>query len=248
MAVMYGKSALMQSAKRLIFPPRCVSCGGLTDTDHGLCAACWRETAFILGAACDKCGAPLPGEAADAGDICDDCLVIERPWARGRAALSYTGTARRLVLQLKHGDRTDLAIPAAHWMARAGAAILSPDSLLVPVPMHWTRFVRRRYNQSALLAQELARLTGIGMVPDALVRNRRTRSLEGQGRDERFRTLDTSIGPHPRRGAALAGREVVLVDDVMTSGATLAACAAATLGAGATRICVLVLARAAKDH
>lgn len=245
---MYGMSAALQSAKRLVFPPRCVSCGGLTETDHGLCAACWREIAFIFGPTCDKCGAPLPGEEAALGDACDDCLATERPWTRGRAALRYAGTARRLVLQLKHADRSDLAIPAARWMAQAGAQMLSPQSLLVPVPMHWMRFVRRRYNQSALLAKELSGLTGIDTIPDALVRTRHTRSLEGQGREDRFRTLDNSIRPHPRHADAMRGRSVVLIDDVMTSGATLAACAQAALAAGASQVCVLVLARTTKDH
>ena len=97
---------------------------------------------------------------------CDDCMVIARPWDKGRAALIYKDKGRSLVLGLKHGDRTDLAIPAAGWMARVGEMILSPDTVLVPVPLHWTRLLRRRYNQSAALARELARITGLAQHPD----------------------------------------------------------------------------------
>jgi predicted amidophosphoribosyltransferase len=151
------------------------------------------------------------------------------------------------VLALKHGDRTDLARPGARWLRAAGAALLTPGSVLVPVPAHWTRLVRRRYNQAALLAHALARLTGLDWLPDALVRNRRTATLDGLTREQRFAMLGAAIRPHPRRGARLKDRPVVLIDDVMTSGATLAAATEACHAGGATEVSVLVLARVAKD-
>jgi ComF family protein len=211
-----------------------------------LCGGCWQETPFLGQAVCDCCGAPVVGAAAE-GDICDQCMKIARPWSRGRAALAYRDNGRRLVLALKHGDRLDLAAPAARWMARAGAPILREGMLAVPVPSHPWRLLRRRYNQAAALAQALSRNAPVTYVPDALVRKRRTKVQDGMGQEARFANMQDAIEPHPRHGARLRGAEVVLIDDVMTSGATLAAAAEAALAAGAREVCMLVLARVAQE-
>lgn len=237
----------MQSLLRLAFPPQCVSCGNLVEQEFGLCGACWRDTHFIAGLVCDLCGTPLPGGDADEIAICDDCLTIARPWRHGRAALLYRDNARRLVLALKHGDRMELVRPAARWMNGVAAPCLAPDSVIVPVPVHYSRLVRRRYNQAAALGLALARLTGRTSIPDLLRRTRRTPVQDGMSREERFRNMAGAIVPAPKAAARLAGRPVLLVDDVMTSGATLAAAADAALAAGAREVCVLVLARVAKD-
>lgn len=203
--------------------------------------------AFIGGLVCDLCGVPLPGEDDGRAEQCDDCLTIARPWAQGRAALLYKDKGRELVLGLKHADRLDLVRPMAGWLARAVVPLLTPDVLLAPIPLHWTRLFRRRYNQSALLTRALSRLTGADQCPDLLVRRRKTESQDGKGRDQRFANLAGALGVHPRRRGLLQGRPVLLVDDVMTSGATFAAAADACLAAGASRVCVLALARVAKD-
>jgi ComF family protein len=236
----------MQSLLRAIYPPQCVSCGALVEETGALCGACWQATPFLGGSVCDCCGAPMLGAVA-AGDHCDQCLTIARPWSRGRAALAYTDNGRKLVLALKHGDRLDLALPAARWMARAGAAILREGMLAVPVPAHRWRLIRRRYNQAAVLAQALARITPVTYVPDALVRLRGTPVQEGMGQEARFANLAGAIAPHPRHGARLKGADVLLIDDVMTSGATLAAAADAARAAGAREVSMLVLARVARD-
>ncbi len=235
--------ARIQTAVSLVYPARCLNCGGLVDSDFGLCGGCWRETEFISGLTCDCCGAPLPGE--DDGQVvhCDACLTRPQDWDHGRAALVYGGQGRRLVLALKHGDRTDLARPASAWMARVAEPLLRGKPLVVPVPLHWSRLLRRRYNQSALLAQALAARTGCECCPDALIRSVATPMLEGRSREERARLLDYAIRPHPRMADRLEGRNVVLVDDVMTSGATLSACARACFSAGADAVSVVVLAR-----
>jgi predicted amidophosphoribosyltransferase len=159
----------------------------------------------------------------------------------------YKGTGRKLVLALKHGDRQDIVLPAAGWMAQAARPILQPDILIAPVPLHWTRMLRRRYNQSALLSSALAQKTGLDYCPDLLIRKKRTASLDGAGRDARFRMLNTAISVAPSRRHKLRGRSILIVDDVMTSGATLAACADACLTADAAQVFVLILARVAKD-
>lgn len=244
----------MQSTLHLLYPPHCLACDTSVVSDFGLCGPCWRDTAFIGGLVCDACGAPLAGDAGDeSGDggggpeYCDDCLQLNRPWRRGRAALLYRDTGRRLVLALKHGDRHDLVGPAAGWMARAAAPILRPDMLVAPVPLHWWRLLTRRFNQSALLAGALAKKAGLAFCPDLLVRPHRTETQDGRDRDGRFANVHGAIAPHRWRGRQAAGRHVLLVDDVMTSGATLSAATAACLAAGAASVSVVTLARVAKD-
>ncbi|WOI55973.1 ComF family protein [Palleronia sp. LCG004] len=232
----------MQSALALIYPPHCATCEAPVSDRGGICGDCWRDTPFILGLCCDVCGMPLPGED-DETWLCDDCLKWGRPWLRGRAALVYEGRARQLVLRIKHGDRLDLVPAAAGWMMRAAAPLLLPETLLVPVPIHWRRLFRRRYNQAAALSREMARIGGCDHAPRALLRPRPTRVQDGKSAAERFSDLEDAIEPHPRYGAAIEGRPVLLVDDVMTSGATLSACTEACYRAGAGKVDVVTLAR-----
>jgi len=239
--------AAIQMVVRLVYPPRCTLCGVTVDDAFGLCGTCWRDTPFITGLVCDSCGAPLPGEA-EVGDIrCDECLVNARPWSQGRAAMRYDANGRRLALALKHGDRHDVARPAGKWLARSAQPMLSPCMVIAPVPLHWTRLLARRFNQSALLSKALARETGLQHIADLLLRQRRTRSLKGLDRAARHATLDGAIRVNPRYVPMVRGARVLLVDDVMTSGATLSAATQACFAAGARDVCVLALARAARD-
>lgn len=237
----------IQAAIHAIYPPQCVTCNALVATDFGLCPDCWRDTPFIAGCVCCKCGTPVPGEAEETDALCDDCSQIARPWNQGRAALLYRDNERRLVLALKHGDRMELARAATPWMLRAAQPLLSRDMVIVPIPLHWWRLIRRSYNQAALLSAALARAAGLAHCPDALLRRRSTGSQEGRTRDDRFANMVGAFTVPPRRRARIEGKRVLLVDDVMTSGATFAAAAEACLGAGAAEVSVLSLARVAKD-
>ncbi len=235
----------LQTALRMIYPPRCLGCGGLVDQDHGLCASCFSETPFVTGLVCDLCGIALPG-TSDIAVFCDDCLSMGRPWKQGRAPLRYEGVARKLVLGLKHGDRHEIVGMAADWMVGACPFDLPKDAIVLPVPLHVFRLVSRRYNQSALLAQAMAKRMGLEFCPYSLVRHRRTVSLDGKSRDARFAELADAISVRPSKAALLRNRPILLVDDVMTSGATLAACAQACHDAQCREIYVTVLARVAK--
>lgn len=227
----------------LIYPPRCLACPELTHAPHGLCAACWRETHFIAGTTCGKCGAPLMGSAD--GDVCERCERHPPAWDRGAAAVVYEGAGRRVVLALKHGDRLDMVGPLAGWMATAGRDLIADCDLIAPVPLHWKRLVKRRYNQSAELAKSLSRRSGRPAVVDLMTRVRATIPQEGMTRDARMKNQSGALAVTPRRRAAVAGMAVLLIDDVLTSGATLSACADCLRDAGAHRIDVLALARVA---
>jgi len=215
----------------------------MVESDFGLCGSCWRDTSFLGGAVCDSCGVQLTSGGQGEFHHCDSCMQTPMPWVQGRSALQYT----KLVLSLKHGDRQEIARPAGLWMANVMRAHVEERTLVVPVPLHWVRLLKRRYNQSALLAKSVGINLGLPWCPDALVRVRRTKSLEGLSRQKRFENLENAIQPHARRGRLLVGRPILLVDDVMTSGATLMACAQACLDAGSGPVRVLTLARAAKD-
>lgn len=242
-----------KAALRMVYPPQCPACSLPVSQEDGLCPACWAEAGFITGTRCGCCGAPLPDDgtrsrdAHAAGLRCDECLAIPRPWSRGVAALRYSGTGRRLVLTLKHGDRPDLAPVLARWLAEAAAPIIDADALIVPVPVHPRRLLKRRYNQAALIGAGLARQLGLAHRPDALRRLRNTPTQDHRNLAGRFDNQRGAIGVAPKEAAQLTGRPVLLVDDVMASGATLAEATLALTSAGAGPVSVAVVARAIKD-
>lgn len=241
--MLHTLSALRGRVIDTIYPPRCLACTTATDAARGLCPSCWANTHFIAGTTCRRCGVPLLGDAG-AEDTCESCTRHPPAWDRGAAAVLYAGAGRRMVLALKHGDRLDMVQPLAAWMARAGRSLLADADLVAPVPLHWRRLVMRRYNQSAELARRLGRDNGRTVVPDLLTRRRATAPQSG-GRDSRTANQAGAFAVTPRHAARLAGARVLLVDDVLTTGATLSACADALRAGGATGIDVLALARVA---
>ncbi len=192
------------------------------------------------------CGTSLPGSESGLV-LCDDCLLMPRPWDAGRAALAYRDLGRRMVLALKHGDRLDIAESAAAWMLSAGASYLDRETVFVPIPVHWSRLLSRRYNQAAELTRALAVRSGRNHVPDGLLRIRRTARHDGLSVEERMRNMEGAIEVNPKRADDLRSRRVCLVDDVMTSGATLAAGTRALKAAGVDHVFVLLLARVEKS-
>ncbi len=228
----------------LVLPPTCVACDEPVDRPGLLCADCFRQTGFITEPFCARCGVPFAAAGLGGADhLCPACREAPPLFQRARAALRYDAQGRRLILPFKHADRTEIATALAPHMARAGAALLAECDVLVPVPLHRGRLFHRRYNQAGLLAKAVGRIAGRRCLLDALQRRRATQSLGEKSAAERAAEVAQAFVVRASRVGAVAARRVLLVDDVMTSGATANACAGALLAAGATLVDVLVAAR-----
>ena len=228
----------------LLLPPECLACTAQVITQGLFCAACFAATTWIADPVCHRCGLPFPSNAAAGRDhTCQACRAAPPAFAAARAALLYDSGARRLILPFKHADRPELAASLAPFLVRAGAPLLARADVLVPVPLHRSRLFARRYNQAALLARAIGRRAGKPVLVDALRRTRPTASLEGKSAAEREAALQGAFAVRPARAAALVGKRVLLIDDVLTSGATADACARALLAAGAASVDVLAAAR-----
>jgi ComF family protein len=233
--------AALRGTLDFALPPRCPGCGTITGEPHRFCLDCWRSLAFLGEPCCVRCG--LPFEFAGGGEAqCGRCLAEPPPFDRLRAAVGYGDVSRQVALKLKYSGRPGLAETLAHFMLRH----LRPEEgerLLVPVPLHRWRIWKRGYNQAALIASALSRRTGLPVELDLLTRTRATPPLKGLGRRERALAVRGSFKVRPGARDRLAGRRVLLVDDVYTSGATAAACARALKRGGAASVDVLCWAR-----
>jgi len=239
-----GVAAALRGALDVLLPPSCLTCDRPVAAQGTFCAECFRGAAFVTEPLCVTCGVPF-AHAGQGGPerLCPGCRAHPPPWGQARAALRYDGHAKRLVLPFKHADRPELALALAPMMARAGAALLRRAELIAPVPLHRRRLFARRYNQAALLARALARLSGVPALPELLRRTRPTVPLGELSAQRRAETVAGAFAVRPQQVARLHGKRVLLVDDVLTTGATAAACTEVLLAAGATSVDVLVAAR-----
>src|ERR1700727_832374 len=227
-------------------PTLCVSCRDPVD-GGGVWRNCWAKRSFIAPPFCPRLGIPF---VYDPGPDMLSMEAIANPpaYTRARAAVRYDDVARTLVHALKYQDRTDLTPAMGRWMARAGRELLGEADALVPVPLHWRRGWSRRYNQSGALARVIEWQTGVKLVSEALRRVRPTQQQIGLSRTERASNVQGAFKVAADRKADIAGRRVILVDDVLTSGATAGACAQALLRAKAAQVDVLVFARVVDTH
>jgi ComF family protein len=225
-----------------VLPPRCLKCGDVLSTAQGLCPDCWRKLTWLAAPCCACCGQPFPFDAGE-GALCGACLQKRPAYDRARAVFRYDDESRDLVIGLKHADRTETVPALAGWMSRAGAGLLESAELIVPVPLHWTRLATRRFNQAALLAQAIGRTAGLPVLPQALLRRRATRSQGHLGRLARFRNVKGAIAVAERHATTVTNRRILLIDDVITTGATIESAAKALISAGARQVDVLALAK-----
>jgi len=221
-------------------PPRCPGCGVVTPEDHQFCVDCWRELDFLGPPACATCGIPFDLDRGE-GALCGRCIADPPAFDRARAAIAYGPIARRMVVRMKHGGRPQLAITLARLMER----LLEQDEqvVLAPVPLHRWRIWRRGFNQSALIAGALARRKRLVAIPGLLTRVKPTPMLRGLNPSARAKAVRGAFRVDPAHRPQVAGRVVVLVDDVLTTGATANACARALRRAGAAEVRVIALAR-----
>ena len=238
--------AFLRSAADFLWPPR-----SLVSRERGagkgpLSPQEFTQIHFLTGAVCDRCGTP-PGPGAGEDAVCAACIARPPRWGRARAAFVYDASSRRLVLDLKRSGRRDGLDTFAGWMAQAGQQLLAEADLILPVPLHYVRLAGRGFNQSAWLAAAVARRSGTPLLVDGLTRTRRTPTQGGLTARARRRNVAGAFAVRPRRAGQIQGKRLLLVDDVLTTGATLSACTRALKRAGARQVDVLVLARVVRE-
>ena len=232
------------SVLSVFLPPRCIKCGRvLPGGDDGLCPDCFNEVSFISRPYCEKCGHPLDEEPANRKLYCASCLQNHRsPFRLSRSAFRYDDSSKNLILSFKFMDKTENAKVLGRWLFNAGKDIWNQGAdVLIPIPLHYTRLLRRRYNQSALLCHELSRLCGLPVEYTAVERHRKTRPQVEFSGHARIKNVKNAFRiRHPER---IRGKHIVLVDDVMTTGSTLKECALVLHKAGAASVDTLTVAR-----
>ncbi len=229
-------------AVSLVYPPVCAACSASTGQSHGLCARCWAGLTLIARPYCERLGTPF---ALDLGGALISPAAMSDPpvFARARAVCGYDDIARALVHKLKYGDKLELAITMGTMMALAGRELVEDADLIVPVPLHRWRLWRRRFNQAAALSDALATRTALPVDRTALVRVKRTKPQVGLSRNERADNLQGALRVPPAARHRIEGRRILLVDDVLTTGATANASARALLRSGATAVDLLTFTR-----
>lgn len=234
--------AVLAAVVDSVLPPYCLSCATPVDDAGALCGPCWQALHFLEAPLCSHCGLPLEG--AQEGDmLCGACIAEPPVYLRARASVGYDEASRPLVSRFKYRDGTEMAESFASWMTRAGRPLLAECDLIVPVPLHPLRLFLRRFNQAALLAHSLGRRAGRVVVPDLLRRVRFTPPQVGLSAEGRRRNVAHVFRLRARYAEQIRKMRILLVDDVLTTGATAEACARVLVRAGAGAVDVLTLAR-----
>lgn len=226
----------------LLLPPLCLNCEAPVGGNQTLCPDCWKAINFVAPPWCASCGAPFE-VPVEAGTLCGECIAYPPDFSAARSAMIYDDASKRLILGFKHNDRLHPAEALAGWLHRAGAELWDKTDAIIPVPLHRWRLFKRRYNQAALLAHELGKRAGKSVVVDGLIRVIATPAQGHMNREDRKRNVAGAFSVNPRRADVLAGKTVVLVDDVFTTGATVNECSRILRKAGVGEVYVLTLAR-----
>lgn len=232
-----------------ILPPRCAFTGNLVDSQGMIAPEAWAGLSFVTAPHCHNCGmpfefAPSAGEAMQ----CASCLTDPPEFAMARTALAYDDASRGFILGFKHGDQTESVVTMVPWLKAAGADFWERADMVVPVPLHRWRLLRRRYNQAALMGRAMAKAMGKGFIADGMMRTRATPSQGHLKADERKKNVSKAFAVNPKRAGAITGKSIVLIDDVYTTGSTVRECAKILLASGAKEVFVLTLARVIKPE
>lgn len=221
-----------------LLPPRCLSCDKIVQEAHSLCADCWLQAHFITRPFCKICGLPFDFEAPDQA-MCLDCARHRPPFVAARSVFPYDDFSKKLIIALKHHDRSDFVPALAKWMIRSAPDLIEQSEMIVPVPLHWQRLLKRRFNQSALLAKEIAHQTNLEFNPQSLKRIRHTPPQGHLSRMARQKNLHNAF----QADQGVEGKRILLIDDVLTTGATALNCTQTLKKAGALEVRLLTVAR-----
>jgi len=232
-----------------ILPPRCIFSGDLVDSPGTVSSKAWSALEFISSPYCSVCGFPFEFEVGKGEEaLCAACLKERPPYDRARAALRYDDASRDFILGFKHGDKTHAVVTMAPWLKMAGAEFWEQTDFIIPVPLHRWRLLRRRYNQAALMAQQMAKVMGKAALPGALVRTRATPTQGHLNSSQRAENVKKAFAVNPKIVPRIAGKNVVLIDDVYTTGATIRECTKALRKAGVEKVFVLTLAKVVRPE
>lgn len=237
--------SLLNKSLDFLIPLRCIKCGSILEEKEGLCSSCWSSISFITKPYCACCGRPFDFEIEE-GALCGPCTHRSPAFTTARSVFIYTAESKDLILRFKHTDNLQGAPLFGAWLSKLIDEVENP--LCVPVPLHWTRLFMRTYNQAALLAQQIAKLKQLTYAPTLLVRKRRTPSQGTLSKNERFKNVKRAFVISKGQEALVKKRNILLIDDVFTTGATLNACAKVLLKAGAREVHALTLARVVSPH
>ncbi len=217
-------------------------CFGNIHENGSICAKCWEKVNFISNPQCEICGLPFDFAAAN-GSVCAECIREQPKFSKARAVFLYDDASRAMITSFKYKDRIENRIAYAKWMARVGADMLSDADFLIPVPLHFGKLLVRKYNQAGILAHELAKISGKRIIVTGLIRRKYTKTQAGFNRRLRFKNIGGAFKVNPQYQSIFNDKKILLIDDVITTGATANECAKILLKAGAAKVEVLTLAK-----
>jgi len=237
---------ITKKAIDIIFPPKCLSCKVYIESDGGLCHKCWEEIDFISSPQCYSCGTPFEIQTSN-DNICGKCIATPPKYSMARSVLRYNEKSSKLITNFKYYDSTHACHHFARWLSRTGEDMIADTDIITPVPLHKMRLLTRRYNQCALLCNSLSELTGKVTYNNLLIRHKNTKPQAGLEFNKRINNVKSAFKINPDLIEQINNKNILLIDDVMTTGSTIDSCTKTLLKSGARNVYVLTIAMTVKD-